>query len=144
RRRLGHERSAAGAEIAAGPGRLADVPYLARRRGLYRSVVLYRDPRQWRQSVVRLAPQREGRSRDHRLVRGEKSRRRKGRHRAAEQGRIRGRRLRADRLLPGLSGLAQECRRDREGAATVLLGREQSGLNAFPIADTPAKWHETC
>src|SRR2546425_121180 len=74
RRRLGHERSAAGAEIAAGPGRLADVPYLARRRGLYRSVVLYRDPRQWRQGVVRLAHQCEGRSRDRRLVRGKKSR----------------------------------------------------------------------
>ncbi len=54
-----------------------------------------------------------------------------------KQGRIRGRRLRADRLLPGLSGLAQKCRRDREGAATVLLGREQSCLNGFAARRRP-------
>ena len=83
---------------------------------------------QRRQGVVRLADQCEGRSRDHRLVRRKKSRRRKGCYCAVEQGRIRGRDLRANRFLSGLSGLAQECRRDCEGAATVLLGRKQSGL----------------
>src|SRR5229473_1963979 len=92
------------------------------------------------QGGVRLADQCEGRKRDHRLVRRKKPRRGKSRHRAVEQGRTRGRRLRADRLLPGLSGLAQECRRDREGAATILLGREQSSLNAFqPCAPRPTR-----
>ena len=41
-----------------GPGRLADVPHLARRRGLHQSRRLQRDPRQRRQGVVRLADER--------------------------------------------------------------------------------------
>ncbi len=45
-------------KTAAGPGRLAYVPYLARRRGLHQSGRLQRHSRQWRQGVVWLADER--------------------------------------------------------------------------------------
>ena len=59
RDRLGHGRLAPRPEDAAGPGRLEDVPHLARRRGLHQSRRLHRHSRQWRQGVVRLAQQPE-------------------------------------------------------------------------------------
>ena len=49
----------------------------------------------------------------------------------AQQGRARQRGLRADRLFPRLPGLAEERHRDREGAAAVLLGREQGHLMEY-------------
>ena len=55
RDRLGHDRPAPGAEIAAGAGRLGDVPLLARRLGLHQPGGLHRDPRQRRRRLVRLA-----------------------------------------------------------------------------------------
>src|SRR5262249_51049966 len=61
----------------------------------------------------------------------------KGRKRRAKQGRFGGPRLRPDRFLPGLSGRAKKHGGDREGAAPVLLGREQSRVNAFPARRRP-------
>ena len=55
RHRLGHGRLPPRPEDAAGPGRLGDVPHLARRRGLHQSRRLHRHSRQWRQGVVWLA-----------------------------------------------------------------------------------------
>ena len=64
------------------------------------------------------------------LVRRQEPRRGEGRDRPAQQGGARRRRLRADRLLPGLPGLAQERLRHRQGAAAVLLGRVEDRMTA--------------
>jgi peptide/nickel transport system substrate-binding protein len=48
-------------EVAAGAGRLEHVPHLACRRRLHQPGLLHRDPRQWRQGLVRLAQRAGGR-----------------------------------------------------------------------------------
>ena len=86
-----------------GPGRLADVPHLARRRGLHQSCALYRHSRQWRQGVVRLAHEPEPSKRKSR--RGSMRRlstRRRPRSSASARLRSRIVDLCADRLFPEL------------------------------------------
>jgi peptide/nickel transport system substrate-binding protein len=61
--RLGHRRRPPRPEDAARSRRLADVPHLACRRRHHQPGALSRDPRQWRQGVVRLAQRAGGRDR---------------------------------------------------------------------------------
>src|SRR5262252_4756553 len=121
-----------GGEILKGPRdldgakkRLADVPHLARRGGLRESGGRHRRARERRQGVVRLAECPRGRGAGLGLVRGQELGRGESRNRAAQQGRARRGRFRADRFLLNVPSVAQERERRRQRAAAVLLGRGQ-------------------
>ena len=73
----------------------------------------------------------DGREGGDRLVRRQEPRGGKGRRPPPQQGGARQRRLRADRLLPHLPGVAQERLRRRQRPAAVLLGRVEDGLRSF-------------
>ncbi len=83
---------------------------------------------QRRQGLVRLAGRARGRDTGHRVVRCQDPGRGEGRDPAAQQGGARGRGLCADRLLPDLSGLAQERFGRGQRAPAVLLGRCEDGI----------------
>ena len=65
----------------------------------------------------------------------------------AQQGGHGARRLRTDRILLRLSGLAQQCQRRRQGPAAVLLGRDE-GLTASAgsgcsLTSSDASWRRS-
>ncbi len=126
---LGHGGHPPRLEGAAVAGRLEHVPHLACRRRLHQPGGLSGDPGQWRQGLVRLArPARRSRpaSPSGSMPR---SGRREGGDRQGERGGGGRCRLRADRLLPRLPGLAQDRDRRGQGAAALHLGRVQGLRN---------------
>ena len=112
----------------AGQGRLEHLPYLACRCRLREPGALYRAGLQRRHRLVRLAEIRPGAGEDRRLVRRARPGGREEGDRRAEQGGDGLRRLHPDRVLQGISGLADEHLRHRQGAVPGVLGRDQ-GVN---------------